>query len=126
PDRLGAPVRLRGVASTRMYETRKDLHYAVVQGDREGVRLVTSDADVLARVRPGTRVEATGVVATYRGAEELHLTDLRIVGHGLPPRPTTVLVAEALGESHSHLLVRIEGRLETVEVADGGLRHTLV
>jgi PAS domain-containing protein len=119
PDRLGERVTIRGVVTAPPRIAREPLEFAVVQDRRGAIRLLAPMNGPLAGLRPGDAIEATGTLAQFRGAEELHVERLVRNGAAPVPVPRDVMVGDLRGEDHAGRLVRVSGTIRVRTDEDG-------
>lgn len=118
PALLGEAVRVRGIVQAPPLEAPDATYIAILDVDRKnsGLMLVYSGDNKeglprAAELRPGSVVEATGVVSLHAGQPVVKPSDLKKVGEATLPQPPTLSALTAASFRHQGMLVTVEGEI---------------
>ncbi len=112
-------VKLRGTVSLIPVPIIEYSHLAIMDGKGFGA-LLEGELNAFEGLRPGTVVEASGVVRHRAGLPVLRVAALRVLGRGPAPSPRRVRLAELNGDRHLGVYIVTEGTVRTVGVNRGG------
>jgi two-component system, cell cycle sensor histidine kinase and response regulator CckA len=115
PDRLGQRVVIEGIVTADPISLGIFGHFTVVEDDA-AIVLFAPDTTQFSALRAGLRVSATGLVAQFRGQEQILVEALAILGEADLP-PVLHLSAAEIGKAVSGRIVSVSGRLEVQESA---------
>ncbi len=117
PDRLGDTLKVSGIITQPVREARTGWWYVVIQDNQAGLRLLSSESQMLQGLEPGAVVEAEGVLSHRRGSEELLLATIVATGETRPVEAREALAADLDGEALMHRLVRVDGVLRDFDLS---------
>lgn len=119
PDRKGARVHVRGVATVPSPLLRDGDFQIMVQDASGGIGLYHRATELA--VRQGDLVDAVGEVGQYKGAVQLRDAEATVVGHADLPQAPTISLANAAGWKYMGRRVRVRGRIADIAVDDYGV-----
>lgn len=127
PKRLGDLVRVSGIASAAMVEAPDATYLGLTNGPsaESGLMLIFSGdnkpiAPAAAAVRPGSRIEAEGVVSLHAGQAVLKPHKITINGSVQPVSPPNLHPPEAASFRYEGMQVVVEGTIAEYREASSG------
>jgi signal transduction histidine kinase len=112
-------VKLRGTVSLGPVPVIEYSHLAIVDGKGFGA-VLEGELNAFEGLRPGTVVEASGVVRHRAGLPVLRVAAFRVLGRASAPSPRRVRLTELNSDRHLGVYIVTQGTVRTVGVNRGG------